>query len=63
MCDIKEYGILVIIGDLRNSATSPPDAEPILPNEVWVGWVPNLVWPLRTIEEWYHIPSDGFPLP
>ena len=41
----------------------PTETEPILPKEWAVGWVPDVVWPLRTIEEWYHIPSVGYPLP
>ena len=62
MCEIKEYGILEIIGEIHNSATTPK-TEPILPNEWGVGWVTGLVWTLRTIKEWYPIPSGSYPLP
>ena len=62
MCDIKEYGILEIIGEIHNSATTPKK-EPILPNEYGVGWVTNIFWPFRPIEECYHIPSLGYLLP
>ena len=62
MCDIKEYGILEIMGEIHNSATTPK-TEPILPNEWGDGCVTDLVWTFTTIEEWYRISSGSYPLP
>ena len=62
MCEIKEYGILEIIGEIQNSATTPK-TEPILPSENRFRRVTDIYWPFRAIQEWYHIPSLGYPLP
>jgi len=62
MCEIKEYGILEIIGEIQNSGTTPK-TEPILPNENGFGRVTDIFWPFRAIQEWYHIPSFSYPLP